>query len=204
MNIEKAAMDAANTPSEPSLVSTFLSDLISAVVIGVVTAGVWALIVWLYNRQRNRNLEKAIQDSLTPRGMNFHRDGSIGVKIKNTTMQTVVIRSVVLLCGEHKNNTLWLYLHDDSKKDGNVENERGWVELPAKTSGTWVYNFKKDRGFDPNQALPFVPVQTLAVTFEYKTVFGDTRIAEAEPTGINKQQITQTFEDIFTGKRDFF
>ena len=176
------------------MLTEILNAVVASVGLGITTSLIWAILVLGYNWRRNRQVEIGIRKSIQPRGMSFSIDGTVGMKIENSTLVPVVIRSVALKCGEHGNNTVNFAMSEFSSPRGTEANGRGWVELPPKTEATWSFPFKPDNS---GWADKFRPVKEILVTVEYTTLFGTTKIIEVGPGGYFRPS---DFDHCFDGK----
>lgn len=156
-----------------------------------------------FNRWRNKKLEKQICEGLPPEGVFIHIDGSVGVKIENPTAHTVVIRRVFLKTGEHGQSTIELGLHKATSPKGTEENERGWVELPPRTSGSWAVNYKHFKDLPDNEDFKKMwhSPKELVITIGYKTILGASKIVDIRPSEFHKRYMVKSFEKAIEGKR---
>lgn len=169
-----------------------VSGTVSGVVSGLVVAVLWAALVWLYDRQRNRAMESAIRLALQPKGVCFHINGGVGIDVANPSLIPVIIRAV-LVKGKH--HTFHLGLH--KKKDGIVEDAYGWVELPPHTKADFSLNYV---AVPPGANLDWKPLERLIVVVEFRTLLGETRIIEISPTEFSSRGILQCIQERLDGK----
>ncbi len=174
----------------------FSNALVSGVVIGVVTSGIWAFIAFSWNLVKNSRIETAIRKSIPPEGMAFFADGSVGITIKNETNYEVTVRSVTLIGGEFGNSSISFGLNEEHSPRGTKANERGWSIMPPRTLANWTFNFEKQRalitGFDDWEKR-FKPIKKMVITVEYITLFGTTKIVDIGPA---KNLRPEWFEDL--------
>lgn len=174
-----------------------LGDVVSGVAGGLAASAVWAAVIWYYNRHRNKKLEREICESMKPEGVSLHADGSVGLCVKNPTLHPVVIRSVVLRGGTESQNTIGLSLHEPSSSKGTHAGERGWVELPPHTEAIWAFNFE-NLPYPAGALLNSLPLKSIAITLQYRTFLGTTKIVEIQPAESHQTYMLETFERAMT------
>lgn len=153
-----------------------MSDLISGISSGLTTSVIWAALVFIINAIRNQSIENSIRASVSPSQMSFHADRSVGMPIENKTDYPITIRSVRLCGGNHFKHTVEFGMNQSQSPRGTEECKRGWVVLPPKTKATWSFDFRTAKRMGYLQtAKPFTKI---AVTAEYTTLFGTSRIIE--------------------------
>ena len=162
-----------------------LSVLSEAVVSGIVTALVWAGLVWVLYFVREHRTKRQLQQILQPKGITLSING-FGVPIENPTGASIVVRQVVLRVNSpHVRNLILSYEPDRIAHPGDTPSagsllhraqlERGFVELPPKTGGTWMLR---------NSFFEMLPLDIEAIgckiVVEYGTLFGDRDVLEIE------------------------
>lgn len=173
------------------------NNLVTGLVVGISTSAIWAFLVWLHNRRRSWVIEKSIRE-IQPGKMCFHADGSAGIELSNNTLTPIVVRSVELRGGENDSFVVHLSLHKESSQKCIHEDQRGWVELPAKTHANWHFTVKRD---ELTFFTTFLPVKAIVATVEYKTILGTTRIVEIES---KRDWMLKGFEDLLSGNHQHF
>ncbi len=161
--------------NECCAMNDFLIAIGTAIVSGIAVALVWAGMLALWSRSRNRALEKEIRESLSRIGIrHWVADPSapsghippitmVGVTVHNDTDVAVTIRGVLLVLTE--NETLHL-----NPPDGNDDDRHGFVELRPWTDGSWGSPY--GRGAYPLSTFCNRDVIACRIEAHYLTLFG--------------------------------
>jgi len=186
--------------SDASGAPRLLSDIGCSVAAGLVTSVVLGGLAFWYSRHRNKKLEREICESLRPDGFTYYGKAHYGFCIKNSTSHPVVIRSVRLRGGRDGSECLLLEIYKQLSPKGTLATERGWVELPPDTEANWASNFRAD----PRICESILPLKSVEIVLQYKTLLGETRIVVVQPRlESHRRFMLERFEEAITGRRPF-
>ena len=168
-----------------------MSSIIDGAVSGLVTALVWAAIAFGYNMTRNFWLRRRLTKSFSLQGRGRTHYGFF-VPVNNQTWIPVVVRQVKLY-QKYPTSSVQLVYHEASgevidepigkvgdkyetkvwkslkRAERTTENERGFIERPAKTGASWILLDQVIRELDWE-------FETCRVLTEYTTVFGNKKV----------------------------
>ena len=168
-----------------------MNSIIDGAVSGLVTALIWAAIAFGYNMTRNFRLRRRLTKSFSLQGRGRTHYG-FTIPVSNRTWIPVVVRQVKLY-QKYPTSSVQLLYHEaggdvidepigkigekyETKAWKTVkppertpEDERGFVELPAKTDASWVLLDKVIRELDWE-------FETCRIVIEYTTVFGNKKV----------------------------
>ncbi|MDD4871334.1 MAG: hypothetical protein PHR77_12310 [Kiritimatiellae bacterium] len=187
-----------------------MNEFTNSVVSGLVTAIVWAMLIWLINLGRNLIVTHSLHKNMSRIGVSYGNDG-FGVSLKNETKIPILIRDVTLLTNKSEEGIALPYVeptHEfmltekrtrqfqsfkfrtigspDMKKETTAH---GFVELPPYTGGIWKI---EPRFFLNNMDIR--PISARA-TVEYKTFLGNPKLIIVRSDEGSSQLIKDMFAD---------
>ncbi len=168
-----------------------MNSTIDGAVSGVVTAAIWAAIALAYNLSRNLLLRRRLRRSFSLQGRGRNHYG-FTIPVHNRTWIPIIVRQLRLY-DKYPTSSVQLLYHEPSDEvidepigkvgekyvtktwksmkpaENALENERGFIELPAKTGASWILLDKIISELD-------CEFETCRVVIEYKTVFGNQKV----------------------------
>src|SRR6266496_2114305 len=168
-----------------------MDSIVNGAVSGLVTALVWAAIAFGYNLGRNWYLRRSLTKSFSLQGRGRTHYGFF-IPVNNRTWIPVVVRQVKLY-EKYPTSSVQLLYHEPSDEvinepiakigekyvtktwkslkptERTEQDERGFVELPAKSGASWILLDKVIRELNWD-------FETCRVVIDYKTVFGNQKV----------------------------
>jgi hypothetical protein len=179
-------MDGPTTTALQTVAGTgFLYDCMTYIAADLIAAAIVAGLVWIFHRWKMRGIERQLCHALEPTSHSISRDRQIGVPIRNTTNEDIIVRKVVLEIqspstpGLHSLGFYYQAQKGDTRQPaafiaGNLADqarlERSFHVIPAGCEGSWCIPI------DPLLAIPTDSKWNCKITIEYTTILNFNRI----------------------------
>ncbi|MFC1626426.1 hypothetical protein ACFL19_01845 [Pseudomonadota bacterium] len=182
---------------------TILTNVLS----GIITAGAIWLLALLWNRQRNKRLEKIISDGVNSHGIGYNQE-DFHIIFENKTPVSIRVRTILLMdshigflelkyrrpVSQASLINAIVYADDQAKIDvqahfpTNADHEDAKL-MPPYTGGVWGVEKSQlfERAWEINKCLVIV---------EYPTILGGSAFMRIEFNESNTNQIVKMIEDL--------